>query len=740
MSSSTCGRDDLKCRFEKLAQKITAMDPTEITIPQQFLTVYTPTQVKELIFGNALHGPIREVIEPVSADEQCHRAGVDFISGKTTCWLCGCRIEEGDDKACEHIIPALRAIMFSGMITTRKINERIDAAGTEREFLNKVTNNNYLWAHDNCNGSGAKGGMVLFKYNDGMFVVDNEKCGELESKITSLKKPTRYSCYKTPPIDSIYKNLVRVIEERLEPINYEFNQFISYIPETNRPNALRYYAQYTMEIIKLYASAESLELLLTPEQRAQRAALAEEQRVQQETARSAEEAEELRIQQETARAAEQAYEKFLGIISTMRVKEEKTKGIGSKFNSIDDINIDLQTRLACGQFLEQSFKSSRPVKLSSFINLISDNVSQQIRIVLEALWGDLKGNITVIESLISLMLITLIFQEGAQRGLQIRTEGIISGNRSIISDITDLKCNAIVDLYLNILRQFETGTKLSEADPMKSPLFQKIFSVLSPTVGITYEGCNEIITQRITEERKNFERIPFATPESYTIAQLKKGEHIEGTLGSYNSYGSMRSPRANKQINIPETSYEVSTEEDELEKRATEIQEQEQRQRKLEEDLKAAEVEKIERNIQEQRQRQIEEDFKAAEVEKEERKIQEQRQRIQQEQFITEGRRATNSDLGIVESQSANAVSFNKNRGIRASKNRNIGYDILYNLPPKGPNKPWRGGKKSKKIKNTKKIIKIRNTKKIIKVKNTRKIRKVRNTRNIRKVRNTKKV
>jgi hypothetical protein len=212
----------IRCRFLKKAREIASRDPSNIGTPEEFLITYTPTQAKELMFGNTLTGPIRDVLENVSANNQCVQARIDFVPDVTRCWLCGCVIRTGEAKACEHIIPALRAIMFSGMITTRKIMKGIvEAADEAEELLERVTNNNYLWAHDNCNGSGAKGGMVLFKINDDpyadpdadKFIVDTTKCNDLQTKIRALGRDDCHNTEHEPP-SSIYENLVTTIESR----------------------------------------------------------------------------------------------------------------------------------------------------------------------------------------------------------------------------------------------------------------------------------------------------------------------------------------------------------------------------------------------------------------------------------------------------------------------------------------------------------------------------------------------
>jgi hypothetical protein len=272
-----------------------------------FLTVLTPTGIKELIFGGQLNGAIRNVIEPVSADEQCNRAGKSFTPGQL-CWLCGCPIKVDDSKACEHIFPALRAIMFNGIITTGKISRRFDEVAVNSSLLRRVTDSNYDWAHENCNGSGAKGGMVLFEFDEisQEFVVDRNKCNELQTKIVSLKNPKREDCYtklnkKDPRYSTIFKNMERVIQERLAPVNEEFGFFKSNVE--NRPDAILYYAKYTEELIKLYASHEALQLLLTE---------ADKERIQEEKQKQEIEAERLLnqlLEQQTK--SKEAYQLYL---------------------------------------------------------------------------------------------------------------------------------------------------------------------------------------------------------------------------------------------------------------------------------------------------------------------------------------------------------------------------------------------------------------------------------------------
>jgi hypothetical protein len=242
-----------------------------------FLTEWKPNKIKEYIFGNNLEGPIREYLEPVGADEQCVRAKVIFNPSTTLCWLCGCRIGK-ENKACEHIIPALRAIMFSGIMTTGKITKRFDDANANINYLMQNIKNNYLWAHDNCNST--KGGTVFIKFNKDKhnFEPDEIKCASLVSQIMNLNG--RRDCYQTETRGEkrIYDILVAEMKNQCISINQEFNEIgrllginnYEKIPDDKKKVWINTFIQYTIDVIKLYASQEALEKLLTPEEKIER--------------------------------------------------------------------------------------------------------------------------------------------------------------------------------------------------------------------------------------------------------------------------------------------------------------------------------------------------------------------------------------------------------------------------------------------------------------------------------------
>ena len=130
---------------------------------------------------------IRDYIEPVGATEQCDRTGIEYVpynkaekKGQTMCWLCGCPIRKnetgtgGASQACEHIIPALRAVMFKALATTNTISKHVKSHAYDPK-IDQYLHNNYLWSHADCNS--IKGGQVLMKLNDatGLFEPDQTK-------------------------------------------------------------------------------------------------------------------------------------------------------------------------------------------------------------------------------------------------------------------------------------------------------------------------------------------------------------------------------------------------------------------------------------------------------------------------------------------------------------------------------------------------------------------------------------
>lgn len=205
---------------------------------------------------------IRNFLEPVSASNQCEKSGVVFKNG-TVCWLCGCYIKKEERKACEHIIPLLRATMLKGLITNEFVKKNVFSKTSDPDVLSNVTTDNYLWAHDDCNGGSGKTNLVLITYDkdSNRFVPDDAKCAYLTSKI--LKLPNR-NCYNyginydgTGEVHSPYEAYIKEMEYQCKSLNEEFKYFNNSLPS---------FCEYALNRAKLYLTKDGLDKLLTPEQ------------------------------------------------------------------------------------------------------------------------------------------------------------------------------------------------------------------------------------------------------------------------------------------------------------------------------------------------------------------------------------------------------------------------------------------------------------------------------------------
>ena len=213
-------------------------------------------------------GAIRDFIEPVIADQQCKNAGINFIKGKTVCWLCGCVItESGIKKACEHIIPALRAVMLKGLITTKTITNTVYDAVSDVDAYKQIVKDNYLWAHANCNGSAGKTNMVLIKYdkNSRLFIPDDELCAVLNGKIDNVRG-NKNICYYSGIDYTGNRNIVRSPYEaymvemayQCKSINEEFSAFNNDLPS---------FCEYALNRTRLFMKKEGLLAMMSVEEK-----------------------------------------------------------------------------------------------------------------------------------------------------------------------------------------------------------------------------------------------------------------------------------------------------------------------------------------------------------------------------------------------------------------------------------------------------------------------------------------
>ena len=205
--------DYAKLKFEDLSDVIIELN--------KIIFGNKPGTFLSLLNLNSDYGNMRGMIESKGAAGQCEKAGVEKIvdlRGRTipdkftslvgaesipaTCWLCGCPIKS-DDYECEHIIPALRAVMLSGMETTNNIfKDQIEPAlgntKWHKQEYKRLTKNNYLWAHSSCNGT-IKGSTVFITWDphNKQFRPDDVKIAAFYAKMLSNtgKKTTKGFSY-----------------------------------------------------------------------------------------------------------------------------------------------------------------------------------------------------------------------------------------------------------------------------------------------------------------------------------------------------------------------------------------------------------------------------------------------------------------------------------------------------------------------------------------------------------------
>jgi len=390
-------------RYHRLATNAIS---TKSTHNINFLTNWTPTQVKEYIWRDKLEGPIRDYIEPVTADAQCHRAGIDFNNKTTTCWLCGCVIGN-ESKACEHILPALRAVMLTGMITSNKIMRKPGYKTANHEKLDMITKANYLWAHDDCNGSSAKSGMVLLKLNGNMFVPDKVKCNILQSKISQI--PGRLDCYKKFRTDKRFPTIFNRLEEEMksqcQTINQELDEFKKY----DKSNYMNSYIEYTINVIKLYANSDALKLLSSAEEsdklNADRA---------KELQRLAHEQQELKMK------SEESYGRFLKKLISFNQSL-------LTYKTADDVPVSSIVRVHCSNFLSRpNLRRGKEDFITPpyEIGTISANVTRQIIPIIRGIFEKHSATTTnssfsigFIYSIVDFFAFSFIYKEALERSL-----------------------------------------------------------------------------------------------------------------------------------------------------------------------------------------------------------------------------------------------------------------------------------------------------------------------------------
>jgi hypothetical protein len=265
--------------FQKAAKEAVRMEvaegsqDTSIDDLNDFLMNASSGEIAQEIWVNNLEGRLRTYVEPVTAKNQCKYAKVKCNNeGKVSCWICNCPIIEPRKAQCEHLLPVIRAIMFTGIITTARVTARLDEAEQDIEELQGVMHSqreelakqNLLCADDLCNGFRGKSGTVLIKFSDdGLLtcVPDEDKIEELVNKIIALRKNNWLSnpCYDNSA--DMKKRITEVYSSICVEINKELSAFVELAELNNCEQVRNAFCQYAMSKIQLYASEKALALL-----------------------------------------------------------------------------------------------------------------------------------------------------------------------------------------------------------------------------------------------------------------------------------------------------------------------------------------------------------------------------------------------------------------------------------------------------------------------------------------------
>jgi len=476
-------------RFPNILERV--LSKTSAKHPPELLSAMSPTQVKEYIWGDKLQGALRSFLEPLGADTQCNNAEVKFISGKTPCWICGCTIETKEKKACEHILPIVRAVMLSGIETSKTYKNRAEFQQNDNiTRLQQVTKNNYLWAHDNCNGSSGKSGLVLLTFDKGQnkFVADEDKCIKLTQRITGSKRDgflERDDCY-TRTGSSVINNMMKEIENQCIDINNEFEEFSRLVSEQIQDTTVdivSLYIEYTIEIIKLYANSYALELLLTPEEQ-------EELRKKNEEEERIREAEIKQLMEEQEKLREESEKKYVayiqGVIKTKIVEYNPTR-----FTNY----IPFVIRERCSLFLYNKDNSD----ILNIITEISIQITGEVTKLLEDFNDQYKSShIGLIMSIIDFFSFCKMYQLSQEYGINMKKPGETdlrskdSLNDTVINEYKCLYFYAIIDkVRKRMLLNNNEGD--GELDFLKAQ-FGKY--------DIEFEDCNDFIANKDDELRK----------------------------------------------------------------------------------------------------------------------------------------------------------------------------------------------------------------------------------------------
>ena len=210
-----------------------------------------PVEFRNAIFG-AASSKMRSHMNRGEDDTQCEmstRKGAGHFEEGEICWICNQVIiidPDIDTKQynCEHIIPVLRAVMFTGLLNQEPW--QMGALGDETDFLAKIRNENYLWSHACCNN--AKNDDIWFTFDKGFFVPD-----PVEIRRSFVQKIVKNCDFVT--IDMVNERVQSICEEmelKCEDINSEFRELnIIFTPTGDHRTLWTLYIFYIICIVQM---------------------------------------------------------------------------------------------------------------------------------------------------------------------------------------------------------------------------------------------------------------------------------------------------------------------------------------------------------------------------------------------------------------------------------------------------------------------------------------------------------
>lgn len=224
------GRTEERCQFDT----------------QKMIKEYSTKEISNIIF-EGLDKSLRSVVEPLAASTQCKKT-IGECGNPCICWLCGTQIVPPSKMHCDHVLPIIRAIMFSAVKSTNKIEKRAEFNANK---LKSYLEESYNYAHDKCNIK--KSDKLLVRFESNKMVYDADE-GE---KLASIIYDTVYS--ESNPLEKRQwvKNKSGEYKEKIERLLAPINQEIEAILKIKGATMDTYW-RYTMEIMKSYASEKAL--------------------------------------------------------------------------------------------------------------------------------------------------------------------------------------------------------------------------------------------------------------------------------------------------------------------------------------------------------------------------------------------------------------------------------------------------------------------------------------------------